>query len=232
MAAGEGGYEDGARIAGRDPSRKMQIRVLLADDHTIVRQGLKSLLVREGFDVVAEAADGREALRLAAEHNPQVAVLDLAMPGLNGIDAGREIMRTCPETRVLLLSQHDEEPYLVSAMQAGIHGYLLKSQAVPDLVHAIREVHRGRTYLSAALSQVLVGAFRQQTAWSQDPLTLREREVLQLVAEGQSSKQIAQTLGISAKTAESHRSRIMAKLGLHETASLVRYAIRHRLVAP
>ncbi|HYV85587.1 MAG TPA: response regulator transcription factor [Patescibacteria group bacterium] len=210
----------------------MSTRVLLADDHTIVRQGLKALLAREGIDVVAEAATGREALQLALAHHADVAVLDLGMPGLNGIDAGREIMQTCPETRILLLTQHAEEPYVTSAMRAGIHGYILKSQAASDLVHAIREVQRGRNYLSAALSQVLVEALREQAGFRQDPLTLREREVLQLVAEGQSSKEIARTLGISAKTAESHRSRIMAKLGLHETASLVRYAIRHHLVAP
>jgi len=210
----------------------MTIRVLLADDHLIVRQGLKALLAREGFEIVAEAENGREALRLAQTHHPDVAVLDLTMPGLNGIDAGREIMQTCPATKILLLTQHAEEPYVTSAMRAGLHGYVLKEQAASDLVHAIREVHRGRTYLSAALSQVLVGAFREQAGMRPDPLTLREREVLQLVAEGQSSKEIAQTLGISAKTAESHRSRIMAKLGVHETASLVRYAIRHHLVLP
>lgn len=210
----------------------MTIRVLLADDHLIVRQGLKALLVREGFEVVAEAATGREALRLAQTVHADVAVLDLAMPELNGIDAGREIMQTRPDTRVLLLTQHAEAPYVTSAMRAGIHGYILKDQAASDLVHAIREVHRGRTYLSAALSQVLVGAFREQAGLQDDPLTSREREVLQLVAEGQSSKEIASTLGISAKTAESHRSRIMAKLGVHETASLVRYAIRHHLVVP
>jgi len=210
----------------------MTIRVLLADDHLIVRQGLKALLAREGFEIVAEAENGRDALRLAQAHHADVAVLDLAMPGLNGIDAGREIMQASPETKILLLTQHAEEPYLTSAMRAGIHGYILKSQAASDLVHAIRELHRGRTYLSAALSQVLVGAFREQAGFRQDPLTLREREVLQLVAEGQSSKEIAQTLGISAKTAESHRSRIMVKLGVHETAGLVRYAIRNRLVVP
>jgi DNA-binding NarL/FixJ family response regulator len=210
----------------------MSIRVLLADDHTIVRQGLKSILAREGLEVVAEAAAGREALQLAQEHPVDVAVLDLAMPGLNGVDAGREIMRACPETKTLLLTQHAEEPYVTAAMKAGIHGYVLKTQAASDLVHAIREVHRGRIYLSAALSQVLVGAFREQAGVHDDPLTLREREVLQLVAEGQSSKEIAMTLGISAKTAESHRSRIMAKLGVHEIASLVRYAVRHHLVVP
>jgi DNA-binding NarL/FixJ family response regulator len=210
----------------------MSIRVLLADDHTIVRQGLKTLLAREGFEVVAEAATGREALRLAQSTRADVAVLDVSMPELNGIDAGREIMQTCPETKVLLLTQHAEEAYVTSAMRAGLHGYILKSQAASDLVHAVREVQRGRLYLSAALSQVLVEAFRDQAGVRDDPLTLREREVLQLVAEGRSSKEIAQTLGISTKTAESHRSRIMTKLGLHETASLVRYAIRHHLIAP
>jgi DNA-binding NarL/FixJ family response regulator len=210
----------------------MPIRILLADDHLIVRQGIRTLLTREGLEVVAEAATGREALRLAQELTPEVAVLDYEMPGLNGIDAAREIMRACPAARTVLLTQYAEEPYVVSAMRAGLHGYVVKTQAASDLVHAIREVHRGRLYLGGSLSQTLAGALREPAELRDDPLTLREREVLQLVAEGQSSKQIAQTLGISAKTAESHRGRIMVKLGLHEIASLVRYAIRHRLVRP
>src|SRR5262245_1548482 len=210
----------------------MSIRVLIADDHTIVRQGLRAILVREGFEIVAEAATGRDALRLAETHHPEVAMLDLAMPGLNGVDAAREIMRSSPGTRTLLLTQHSEEPYITAAMKAGIHGYVLTSQAASDLVDALREVHHGRVYLSTPLSQVLVGAFREQAGVPSDPLTLREREVLQLVAEGQSSKEIARTLGIGPKTAESHRSRIMSKLGIHETAGLVRYAVRQRLVPP
>lgn len=214
------------------PGRAMPIRVLLAEDHTIVRQGLRAILLREGFEVVAEAADGREAVRLAEKLQPDVAVLDFSMPELNGLDAACDIMRTCAKTRTLLLTQHDEDAYVAAAMRKGVHGYMVKNQAASDLVHALREVHHGRVYLSASMSQALVGAFREQAGVRDDPLTLREREVLQLVAEGRSSKEIASMLGISAKTAESHRSRIMAKLGLHETAGLVRYAIRHRLVTP
>ena len=210
----------------------MPVRVIMADDHALVRQGLRILLVREGFTVEGEASDGREALRLAEKLHPDVALLDLAMPVLNGLDAAREIMRASPETKTILLTQHAEESYILAAMRVGVHGYVLKSQAASDLVQAIGDVRRGRMYLSPTLSQAMVGAFREHAGFPSDPLTLREREVLQLIAEGRSSKQVAEVLGISAKTAESHRSRILAKLGIHEIAGLVRYAVRHGLVRP
>jgi len=208
----------------------MAIRVMVADDHPVVRQGLKFLLAREGFSVVAEAADGRDALRQAELARPEVAVLDLAMPHLNGLDAAREIMKISPGTRTIILTQHTEEPYILEALRAGVHGYLLKSQAMPEVIQAIRDVHHGKLYLSPAISDVVVGAYREQGGPSRDPLTPREREVLQLVAEGRTTKQVAEMLGITVKTAESHRSRLMLKLGIHEIAGLVRYAVRRGLI--
>jgi len=210
----------------------MSIRVMVADDHPVVRQGLKFMLAREGFAVVAEAADGREALRQSEGTHPEVVVLDLAMPGLNGIDTAREIMRISPGTKTIILTQHTEEPYILEALRAGVHGYVLKSQAVSDMIQAIRDVHRGRLYLSPAISNVVVGAYRERGELPRDPLTPREREVLQLIAEGKSTKQVAEVLGITVKTAESHRSRIMFKLEIHEKAGLVRYAIKRGLIQP
>jgi DNA-binding NarL/FixJ family response regulator len=210
----------------------MSIRVMVADDHPVVRQGLKFMLAREGFAVVAEAADGRDALRQSEGTHPEVVVLDLAMPGLNGIDTAREIMRVSPGTKTIILTQHTEEPYILEALRAGVHGYVLKSQAVSDMIQAIRDVHRGRLYLSPAISNVVVGAYRERGELPRDPLTPREREVLQLIAEGKSTKQVAEVLGITVKTAESHRSRIMFKLEIHEKAGLVRYAIKRGLIQP
>jgi DNA-binding NarL/FixJ family response regulator len=210
----------------------MSIRVMVADDHPVVRQGLKFMLAREGFAVVAEAADGREALRQSEGTHPEVVVLDLAMPGLNGIDTAREIMRVSPGTKTIILTQHTEEPYILEALRAGVHGYVLKSQAVSDMIQAIRDVHRGRLYLSPAISNVVVGAYRERGELPRDPLTPREREVLQLIAEGKSTKQVAEALNITVKTAESHRSRIMSKLEIHEKAGLVRYAIKRGLIQP
>ena len=205
-------------------------RVLIADDHPVVRQGLKSLLVREGFNVVGDAADGREALRQVGDTQPEVALLDLAMPGLNGLDAAREMMRGSPSIKIIILTQHTEEPYVLEALRAGVHGYVLKSQSVTDVVQAIRDVTRGKLYVSPTISDVVVSAFRGQTHLPSDLLTTRERQVLQLVAEGNSTKKIAELLGIAQKTAESHRSHLMVKLGIHEVAGLVRYAVRRGLV--
>jgi len=210
----------------------MPIQVLLADDHHIVREGLKSLLEKEGFRIVGEAADGREAVRLAAISHPDVAVLDLSMPSMNGLDAAREIIRSEPKTKAILLTVHTEDPYVLEALRAGVTGYVLKSQAPADLVQAIRETARGSIYLSPGVSRIVVDAYRGKTDLPSDPLTPREREVLQLVAEGKSTKQVAGILGVSVKTAESHRSRIMEKLDIHETATLVRYAIRRGLIQP
>ncbi len=210
----------------------MPLRILLADDHLIVRQGLKTLLEQEHHTVVAEAADGREAIQLAQKHHPDVAVMDLAMPLLNGLDATREIVKVSPETRTILLTMHTEDQYVVEALRAGVRGYLLKTQAASDLIQAVREVSRGAVYLSPGISGAIVDAYLAKTDFPPDPLTPREREVLQLVAEGKTTKEVAGILGVSVKTAESHRTRIMEKLDIHNTADLVRYAIRRGVVQP
>lgn len=210
----------------------MPLRIILADDHLIVRQGLRSILEQEAYTVLGEAGDGREAVRLAQELTPDVAVLDLAMPLLNGLDAAREITRVSPQTKTILLTMHTEDPYVMEAMRAGVKGYLLKTQAAQDLIRAVREVSRGAMYLSPGISRTVVEAFLAKSELPPDPLTSREREVLQLIAEGKTTKEVAVILGVSVKTAESHRTRIMGKLDIHETASLVRYAIRRGLVQP
>lgn len=210
----------------------MALRVLLADDHQIVRQGFRALLEREGFEVVGEAADGQEAVRLARAHCPDVAVLDLSMPQLNGLDAAREILKACPRTRIILLTVHTEEYQIVAALRAEIRGYVLKTQATDELVQAIREVAGGGTYLSPGVSRVVVEAYLAGSDLPRDPLTPREHQVLQLVAEGKTTKEVAALLGLSVKTAESYRARIMEKLDIHETAGLVRYAIRQGLLEP
>lgn len=210
----------------------MPIRVVLADDHVLVRQGLRSLLEREKFQVAAEASDGQEVIRLTEELHPDIAVIDISMPTLNGIDAARELARSCPKTKTILLTQHEEEQYVHEALQAGVRGYVLKSQVASDLVNAIQQVSRGGFYLSPGVSQAVVEAYRSRSERPADPLSSRERQVLQLIAEGKSTKDVASLLGISVKTAESHRSRLMQKLDIHETASLVRYAVRRGLVQP
>jgi two-component system response regulator NreC len=197
-----------------------------------VRQGLRDLLERHGFEVVAEAADGREALRLASDVRPQVVVLDIAMPMLNGLDVARALLRQPSPPGIVLLTLHREDQYVLEALRTGIQGYVLKNQAPEDLVEAVSAVARGAVYLSPSIAQVVVDAFLHKGALPADPLSPREREVLQLVAEGKTTKEVAQVLGISVKTADSHRSRLMEKLEIHETAGLVRYAIRRGLVQP
>jgi DNA-binding NarL/FixJ family response regulator len=208
----------------------MPTRILLADDHDLVRQGIKTLLERQGFQVVCEASDGQEALRLAAKNKPDVAIMDVSMPIMNGVDAAREMTKSSPKTRVILLTQHDEDQYVTEALRAGVQGYVLKNQAVEDFVHAIQEVCRGSVYLSPNISRAVVDAYLSKTYDSTDILSGRERQVLQLVGEGKSTKDISVHLGISVKTAESHRARLMKKLDIHETATLVRYAIRRGLI--
>jgi two-component system response regulator NreC len=210
----------------------MPIRIVLADDHVLVRQGLKSLLERERFQVMAEASDGQEAVRLIETHHPDIAILDISMPTLNGIDAARGLSRAAPKTKVILLTQHEEEQYIHEALEAGVKGYVLKSQVANDLIQAIRQVCRGEFYLSPGISRAVMEAYRNKSERLADPLTVRERQVLQLIAEGKSTKDTASVLGISVKTAESHRMRLMQKLNIHETASLVRYAVRRGLIQP
>lgn len=210
----------------------MGVRIVLADDHTLVRQGLKSLLEREGHQVVAEAADGQEAVRQVESLKPELAIFDISMPVLNGLNAGREVTRSFPKTKTILLTQHDEDQYVSEALEAGVKGYVLKSQAANDLLEAIRQVSRGLVYLSPGVSGAVMEAFRNRKGPRKDNLTTRERQVLQLIAEGKSTKDVASLLNISVKTAESHRTRLMQKLDIHETASLVRYAVRHGVIEP
>lgn len=207
-------------------------RVLLADDHPILRHGLRALLEREGFAVVAEAGDGKEAVKLARQHRPDVAVLDLSMPLLSGLEAARTIQREKLARGVLLLTVHREDHYVLEALRAGIRGYVLKSQAPEDIAAAIRQVASGGIYLSPGLSEVLLDAYVNRREPVDDPLSPRERQVLQLVAEGKTTKEVAAVLEISVKTADSHRSRLMKKLEMDETAGLVRYAIRRGVVEP
>lgn len=207
-------------------------RLLLADDHHLLRQGVKALLEANGHVIVGEAGDGRDAVRLAQETQPDFAVVDVMMPLLNGLDVVREIRRVSPQTKSLLLTMHTDDAFVMESLRAGVKGYLLKSQTVEDVVQAIREVGRGSFYLSPGISQTVIQAYLAKSDLPPDPLTTREREVLQLVAQGMTTKKVAGLLGISVKTAESHRNRIMDKLDLHDTASLVRYSIRRRLIEP
>ena len=208
------------------------ITVLLADDHQVVREGLKALLEREGFHVVAEASDGQQAVQLAKQFQPDVAVLDLAMPILNGLEAAREIQKVSGKTKPIILTMHTESHYILEGLQAGAKGFVMKTHAAEDLVQAIREASRGRTYLSPEVSQTVVQAYQDKVDIRPEPLSPRERQVLQLIAEGKSTKEVAGLLNISVKTAETHRTRIMEKLDVHETAGLVRYAIRRGMIEP
>lgn len=212
----------------------MPLKILLADDHQIVRQGLKALLEQEGFSVVAEASNGQEAVTKARELEPDVAVLDVSMPIMNGLLAAEEIRRSSgTKVRVVLLTVHTESQYVLQALRAGVRGYVLKSKAAENLIQAITDVSNGLTYLSSGVSEAVVEAYlTKQEGGPVEHLTSRELQVLQLVAEGKTTKEIASLLGISFKTAESHRTRIMEKLDIHETAGLVRYAIRRGVIQP
>jgi len=212
----------------------MPLKILLADDHQIVRQGLKALLEQEGFNVVAEASNGQEAVTKARELEPDIAVLDVSMPIMNGLLAAEEIRRSSgTKVRVVLLTVHTESQYVLQALRAGVRGYVLKSKAAENLIQAITDVSNGLTYLSSGVSEAVVEAYlTKQEGGPIEHLTSRELQVLQLVAEGKTTKEIASLLGISFKTAESHRTRIMEKLDIHETAGLVRYAIRRGVIQP
>lgn len=210
----------------------MKKHIVLADDHSMFRQGLVALLEREGFHVVGQAANGHEAIQLVQQHKPLLAILDFGMPLLNGIDAAREIHKRAPDTQVLLLTMFEDDAYVLEALRAGIRGYVLKAQAARDLINAISEILRGSIYLSPGISEAVVKAYMSKDEQPAEVLTDRERQVLQLIAEGHTTKKTASLLDLSVKTAESHRTRIMQKLDIHDTAGLVRYAIRRGLIKP
>ena len=215
-----------------------QISVLLADDHTIVRQGFRALLEAEqDIVIVGEAATGRQAVQLARKLRPNVAVIDIAMPLLNGLEATRQITREVPSTKVLILSSYDDDEYVHQLGEAGASGYLLKEAAVTNLLSAIREVMKGRACFSTDISKRLLDHYRD-TVLKRAPdqartakLSCREAEVLQLIAEGKASKQIAAELNLSRKTVENHRQRLMKKLDIHDIANLTRYAIAKGVIA-
>jgi DNA-binding NarL/FixJ family response regulator len=208
------------------------LRVLLADDHILVRDGIKVTLEANGLSIVGEASEGREAVKMVRDLKPDVAVFDVSMPGLNGVDAARIALKENPGTKVVLLTVHTENEYVDEALRAGVSGYVLKKQATADLIRAIQEVSLGNIYLSPGISRAVMEAFRSGKELAARTLTAREREVLQLIAEGKTTKEIGSVLGISVKTAETHRSRVMDKLEIRDTAGLVRYAIRMGLVTP
>lgn len=212
------------------------IRILLADDHNVLRDGLRLLLERQqGFSVVAEASDGREALRLAEEHRPDIAVMDIAMPVLNGIDATKSIVASGVPTAVIILSMHHDESYIVRALNAGARGYLLKDSVKADLIAAINSVSQGHSFFSPKVSLLLQEDYFRQMADKQktdsfELLTGREREILQLAAEGRSNKEIANVLNLSFHTVETHRSHILQKLNLHTVPELILYAVRKGII--
>lgn len=211
------------------------IRVILADDHDLVRAGFRSLLEKAGIAVVAEADDGREVLGLAATHQPDVILMDVKMPNLNGLEAAARIVRDYPQVRVVMLSMYANEEYVIQALRAGASGYLLKDSGIAELELAVRAAARGETYLSPAISRHVIQDYLQLLGAGEeatDPLTARQREIVQLIAEGRSMKEIAQLLQISVKTVETHRAQLMERLGIHDVAGLVRYAIRTGLVSP
>lgn len=213
------------------------IRILLADDHVVMRSGLRVLLERQpGLQVVAEAADGREAMTMAEAHLPDVAVMDVAMPNLNGIEATRQITAKFPQIAVVILSMHSDESYVLRALKSGARGYLLKDAPEMDLISAIRAVHDGKAYFSPVISKMLVEDYMRQLQQrgaedSYELLTAREREVLQLLAEGKSNKDVAAQLNLSPYTVETHRSNILQKLNLHGTPELILYAVRKGVIS-
>jgi DNA-binding NarL/FixJ family response regulator len=210
------------------------VRILIADDHGIVRGGLKLLLDRQpDMEVVAEASDGVEALEQALAHRPDVCILDVAMPRLTGLQAAREIKSHTPDTSVLILSMHDDERYVFEALKAGASGYVLKREADQDLVSAVRAAERGEPFLTNAAERSLIREWMEEGAEGPgEPLSPREQEVVKLIAEAYTNKQIADTLHLAEKTVESHRANVLRKLGMRDRVELVRYAIRRGLVEP
>jgi DNA-binding NarL/FixJ family response regulator len=213
------------------------IRVLVADDHGIVRKGVRYLLSQEpDIEIVAEAENGLDAVRLTDQHKPDVVLIDIAMPQLNGIDAAAQIVRTNGRAGVIILSMYSEEEYLLRALSAGARGYLLKDAAEPDLIRAVRRVSQGRTFFSPQIADMLMEDYvrRLQGEGKSDPLDLltdRERQVLQLLAEGRSNKEVAGILNLSIHTVDTHRTNLMQKLDLHNTAEIVMFAMRKKIIS-
>jgi two-component system response regulator NreC len=208
-----------------------KIRILLADDHAVVRQGFKMILAAQpDMEIVGEAGNGREALELAGQLQPDVAVMDVAMPELNGIEATRRLADISPRTRVLALSMHKDSVYVREILRAGARGYLLKDSISSDLLAAVRAVARGEGYLSPGVSDAVLNDYRRHVTDPIDLLSSREREVLQMIAEGKTNKEIATVLNLSVYTVDAHRGRIMEKLNLHSATDLVRFAVRAGLV--
>ena len=222
-----------ASVAAMSP-----IRILIADDHAIIRRGLRTLLEREpGLEVIAEACDGREAVSIARQERPDVVVLDITMPNLNGIEAGRQIAQLLPDTQIVILTVQADEAYLLSALKAGARGYVLKSSAESEVVDAVRAVSQGKAFFSPKVSRILADDYtrflqREHANDAYELLTNREREILQLLAEGSSNKDIATTFDLSLTTVICHRQHIFQKLNLHSLADLILYAVRKGIISP
>jgi len=215
-----------------------KIRILLADDHTLVRKGIRSLLdAEEDIEVIGEAINGRDAVEQATRLHPDIVLMDITMPQLNGLEASRQILKASPQTKIIILSMYTNEEYIFQSLRVGVAGYLIKEAVVEELIFAIRSVYQGGSFLSPSVSGLVIDEFRRQSiSESQiDPyetLTDREREVLHLIAEGKSNREISDVLCLTVKTVEVHRSRLMEKLGIHGVADLTRYAIRKGLISP
>lgn len=209
-----------------------KLRIVIADDHTLVRAGLVGLLTNmDDVNVVGEAADGREALRLIKDLQPDIVILDVSMPELNGLDTAERARQVSPETKVIILSMHGIEEYVALALKAGAAGYLLKDAAKAELEMAVKAVAQGQFYLSPAISRQVVEDYLHGGPTGVDLLSARQREILQLIAEGKSTREIADSLHLSIKTIESHRAQLMERLGIHDLAGLVRYALRKGLIS-
>jgi len=215
----------------------MSIAVFIADDHTVVRDGLRLLIeTQSDMKVVSEASNGREAARQVLRTNPDVVIMDLAMPELNGVEATRQIRQNCPTTKVIILSMHSSSEHIFQALKAGAHGYLLKESAGMEVISAIRVVHSGKRYLSEKIGDQMIDEYIHnreivETGSPLSKLSTREREILQLVVEGKSSADIGRTLFISPKTVETYRSRLMQKLGISDLAGLIRFAMQHGIIS-